>query len=138
MARCRAKSKRRQEMPNRDDSSVFPGSFQSLGCCQCLNQDGTLQVGDAKQTGGAKFGEAGATGGGALEEREREEARRQREAEFDEQLRARAVRADMLGQDRHFRRYWWLQGAPLPQHYNTLSGGNLMQASMSFSLDILH
>ena len=71
-----------------------------------------MQVGDAKQMGGAKSGEAGATGGGASEEREREEARQQREAEFDEQLRARAVRADMLGQDRHFRRNWRLQGAP--------------------------
>lgn len=43
-------------------------------------------------------------------EEEKEAERQRREAEFDEQLRARAVRADCLGQDRHFRRYWWLQG----------------------------
>ena len=39
-----------------------------------------------------------------------EEEREQREAEFEEQLRARVVRSDLIGRDRHFRRYWWLQG----------------------------
>ncbi len=61
----------------------------------------------------AEDASSGEGGGASAEEREREEARQQREAEFDEQLRARAVRADLLGQDRHFRRYWWLQGALL-------------------------
>ena len=41
-----------------------------------------------------------------------EEERERREAEFEEALRARAVRSDLLGRDRAFRRYWWLQGAP--------------------------
>ena len=40
-----------------------------------------------------------------------EEEREQREAEFEEQLRMRVVRSEMIGRDRHFRRYWWLQGA---------------------------
>lgn len=40
-----------------------------------------------------------------------EEEREAREAEFEEQLRARLVRSDLIGRDRHFRRYWWLQGA---------------------------
>ena len=39
-----------------------------------------------------------------------EEEREQREAEFEEALRMRVVRSDMIGRDRHFRRYWWLQG----------------------------
>ena len=39
-----------------------------------------------------------------------EEEREQREAEFGEALRMRVVRSDMIGRDRHFRRYWWLQG----------------------------
>ena len=39
-----------------------------------------------------------------------EEEREQREAEFEEQLRMRVVRSDLVGRDRHFRRYWWLQG----------------------------
>ena len=39
-----------------------------------------------------------------------EEEREQREAEFEEQLRMRVVRSDLIGRDRHFRRYWWLQG----------------------------
>ena len=42
-----------------------------------------------------------------------EEEREQREAEFEEQLRARVVRSDLIGRDRHFRRYWWLQGRAL-------------------------
>ena len=39
-----------------------------------------------------------------------EEEREQREAEFEEQLRMRVVRSNLIGRDRHFRRYWWLQG----------------------------
>ena len=39
-----------------------------------------------------------------------EEEREQRETEFEEQLRMRVVRSDLIGRDRHFKRYWWLQG----------------------------
>ncbi len=44
-----------------------------------------------------------------------EEEREQREAEFEEQLRMRVVRSDLIGRDRHFRRYWWLQGTSCHQ-----------------------
>lgn len=79
-----------------------------------LGDDSVLQGDEAKQAEGAKSGEgrAEAAAGPSTDEREREEEelRQKREAEFDEQIRARAVRADLLGQDRHCRRYWWLQG----------------------------
>ncbi len=45
-----------------------------------------------------------------------EEEREQREAEFEEQLRMRVVRSDLIGRDRHFRRYWWLQGTSCYPH----------------------
>ena len=53
--------------------------------------------------------EAKAEGGGEAQE-PTEEEREQREAEFEEALRMRVVRSDMIGRDRHFRRYWWLHG----------------------------
>ncbi len=77
-------------------------------------QGAVLQEEAAKQAEDSRSGEGNteAPVGPSAEQREREEeeVRQKREAEFDEQIRARAVRADLLGQDRHCRRYWWLQG----------------------------
>lgn len=39
-----------------------------------------------------------------------EEELREREAALDEAMDARAIRGEALGQDRHFRRYWWYPG----------------------------
>ena len=54
-----------------------------------------------------------------VQEQERvfEEEQREKEAALDEALDARAIRGEALGQDRHFRRYWWYPGAaPHPKH----------------------
>ena len=79
-----------------------------------VNKYHVLQGEAAKQVEDAKSGEGRteAAAGSSAEEREREEeeVRQKREAEFDEQIRARAVRVDLLGLDRHCRRYSWLQG----------------------------
>lgn len=37
---------------------------------------------------------------------------REREAALEEAMDARAIRGEMLGQDRHYRRYWWYPGKP--------------------------
>ncbi len=52
-----------------------------------------------------------------------EEDREQREAQFEEQLRARVVRSDLIGRDRHFRRYYHgktRMHLPSPAHGNAL------------------
>lgn len=43
-------------------------------------------------------------------ERDYEEELREREAALEEAMDARAIRGEALGQDRHFRRYWWYPG----------------------------
>ncbi|BDA50716.1 probable tyrosine-protein kinase BAZ1B at N-terminal half [Coccomyxa sp. Obi] len=70
-------------------------------------------------------------------EREDEEVRQRREAEFDEQIRARAVRADLLGQDRHCRRYWWLQGEQGALWVEEADGGGLSLLSEPAQLEAL-
>lgn len=46
----------------------------------------------------------------AAQERQLEEEMREREAALDDALDARAIRAEPLGQDRHYRSYWWFPG----------------------------
>lgn len=54
------------------------------------------------------------------QEKDFEEEMRVREAALDEAMDARAIRGEALGQDRHFRRYWWYPGIVL---YLDISNG---------------
>jgi hypothetical protein len=50
-----------------------------------------------------------------IHETDYEEEMRAREADLDDAMDARAIRGEALGQDRHFRIYWWYPGKePLP------------------------
>ena len=67
-----------------------------------------------------------------------EEEREQREAEFEEQLRMRVVRSDLIGRDRHFRRYWWLQGALCCQHPASSLPLSHLQSQSSIPVSTCH
>ncbi len=73
-------------------------------------QDATEVKAEADENGSSEPSKALAVLVSQLQE-PTEEEREQREVEFEEQLRMRVVRSEMIGRDRHFRRYWWLQGA---------------------------
>ena len=77
-----------------------------------LAAQGTAEVKtEGEGNGGSAASKAAVPGAPAPESQDPTEGEReQREAEFEEALRMRVVRSDMIGRDRHFRRYWWLQG----------------------------
>jgi len=55
-----------------------------------------------------------------MTEKEYEEELREREAALDDAMDARAIRGEALGQDRHFRRYWWFPGKEAPLDFSIL------------------